>query len=180
MKENKLFGSVSHKNNFTSLFVIFLFTMQIALSQSGEKYFNIASQKSDSGDFIGAIEFYTKCIEIEPSLLEAYHNRALAKTNLKDYEGAIIDHDKCISIDSTNADFFYGRARAKYFLRDYKGCIIDNSIVIKLNPSFGLAYLKRGLVNVFIGNKVDGCKDLIKAKELNAKNAKEIMNEYCK
>lgn len=113
-------------------------------------------------------------------MLEAYHNRALAKTNLKDYEGAIIDHDKCISIDSTNADFFYGRARAKYFLRDYKGCIIDNSIVIKLNPSFGLAYLKRGLVNVFIGNKVDGCKDLIKAKELNAKNAKEIMNEYCK
>jgi hypothetical protein len=49
-----------------------------------------------------------------------------------------------------------------------------------MNPNFGLAYLNRGLVSVFIGNKVDGCKDLIKAKELNAKNAQEIMNEYCK
>lgn len=167
-------------SNLKSILVIILFTVQIGYSQSGEKFFNIAIQKSDSGDFKGAIEYYTKCIELEPNLVEAYHNRALAKCNFKDYVGAILDHDICISIDSTKAEFYYNRARAKYFNKDFIGCIIDNSIVIEMNPDFGLAYLNRGLVRVIIGNKEPGCLDLTKAKELGAENAQEIMNEYCK
>jgi len=168
------------KKLIPALMIGLMFLMQITYSQSGEKFYDIAVQKADSGDFKGAVEYYTKCIELEPNLAEAYHNRALSKCNLKDYTGAINDHDKCISIDSTNADYYYNRARAKYFNRDYIGCIIDNSIVIEMNPNFGLAYLNRGLVRVIIGNKDEGCIDLIKAKELKAKNAQEIMNEYCK
>ena len=164
----------------TSMLIILLFVTQIVFSQNGEKFFNIANQKFDSLDFKGAIEYYTKCIELEPNLAVAYHNRALSKCNLKDYIGAINDHDKCILIDSTKADYYYDRGRAKYFSRDFIGCIIDNSIVIEMNPSFGLAHLNRGLVRVVIGNKDEGCIDLTKAKELNAKYAQELINEYCK
>lgn len=171
---------VASISNLKSILVIIIFTVTKGYSQSEEKFFNIAIQKSDSGDFKGAIEYYTKCIELEPNLAEAYHNRALSKCNLKDYTGAINDHDKCISIDSTKADYYYNRARAKYFNRDFIGCIMDNSIVIEMNPNFGLAYLNRGLVRVIIGNKEPGCIDLTKAKELGAENAQEIMNEYCK
>ena len=180
MKTIPSYKSKTQKLKTTPLILILIFISQIVISQSGEKFFNIANQKFDSADFKGAVEYYTKCIELEPSLAEAYHNRALSKCNLKDYTGAINDLDKCISIDSTKADFYYNRARAKYFNRDYIGCIIDNSIVIEMNPNFGLAYLNRGLVRVIIGNKDAGCIDLTKAKELNAKNAQEIMNEYCK
>lgn len=171
--------TISSNSKVKSISLIILFISQIAFAQSAEKLFNIAIQKADSGDFKGAIEYYTKCIELEPNLAEAYHNRALSKCNLKDYTGAINDHDKCISIDSTKADYYYNRARAKYFNRDYIGCIMDNSIVIEMNPNFGLAYLNRGLAKVIIGGKIEGCLDLYKAKELNAKNAQEIIIDYC-
>lgn len=180
MKKVQSYKSKTQKLKTTPLILILIFISQIVISQSGEKFFNIAIQKFDSADFKGAVEYYTKCIELETSLAEAYHNRALSKCNLKDYEGAILDHDKCISIDSSSIDYFYNRARAKFFIRDYYGCIKDNSTVIKMNPNFGLAYLNRGLVSSILGNKEDGCKDLIKAKEFNIKNAQEIMNEYCR
>lgn len=174
MKKNKCLSQLS------IFFIVFILTGQIGLSQSSEKYFNIASQKSDSSDFIGAIKYYTICIEMEPNLMEAYFNRGLVKSNLKDFKGAILDYNKCILLDSLNSNFFYNRARASYFLKDYKNCIIDNSRVIKLDPNFGLAYLNRGLVNNIIGNTIEGCIDLFKAKELHAKNAEEAINHFCK
>jgi|GEM_PF-5048242 len=170
------FKKMARKSNL----IILMLISHIVYSQSGEAYFNSAQQKFEFKDFQGSIEDYTKCLALEPNLIEAYHNRALAKCNLKDYEGAILDHDKCISIDSTKVDYFYNRARAKYFLKDFLGCISDNTYTIKLKPEFALGYLNRGLVRVIIGNTKDGCVDLIKATELGAENAQAIMNEYCK
>jgi tetratricopeptide (TPR) repeat protein len=180
MKNYYLYNSKSKKIKSTSLLIILIFLTHIVLSQNGEILFNTAFEKYEAGDFKGAIENYTKCIALEPTLAEAYHNRAMAKTNLKDFKGAILDHDKAISIDSTKADYFYNRGRAKYFFNDLMGCLIDNSIVIEMNPNFGLAYLNRGLVRVKIGNKKVGCEDLMKAKELNVANMQGILDEYCK
>jgi len=55
--------------------------------------FNIGYSKVNEGDYLGAIEWYTKAIEIAggESYYGAFNNRGIAKTSIMDYEGAIKD-----------------------------------------------------------------------------------------
>ena len=52
---------------------------------TAEEYFYRAYEKSDKGDYYGAISDYTKAIEINPNDADAYNNRGVAKYDLKDY-----------------------------------------------------------------------------------------------
>ncbi|MCX8194741.1 MAG: tetratricopeptide repeat protein [Candidatus Micrarchaeota archaeon] len=54
-------------------------------------YSNRGVAKFSLGDYIGAIEDFTKAIELNPNYAEAYYNRGLAKVKLKDYDSAFID-----------------------------------------------------------------------------------------
>ena len=47
--------------------------------QISEDHFNRGSIKFDLQDFTGAIEEYTRAIEVDPKFVEAYNNRGLAK-----------------------------------------------------------------------------------------------------
>jgi tetratricopeptide (TPR) repeat protein len=65
-----------------------------------------------TNDYNGAIEDFTKCIELIPvnffeysSLAYSYSSRARAKSNLGDYEGAIRDYTKAIELEPQ--DYFY-------------------------------------------------------------------------
>ncbi len=61
-------------------------------------YYNSGEEKNDSGDYQGAIEDYTKAIEIETENYESYVNRGKAKECIGDIEGAIIDYTKAKEI----------------------------------------------------------------------------------
>ena len=62
-------------------------------------YCNRGSAKNSSGDYAGAIEDYTKAIELDPKFAVAYCNRGNAKDSSGDYAGAIEDYTKAIELD---------------------------------------------------------------------------------
>ncbi len=63
------------------------------------QYFNQGVEKIDEGNYRGAIDDWSKAIEINPQDADAYYNRDIAKTNLGDYQGAIDDYTKAIEIN---------------------------------------------------------------------------------
>ena len=55
--------------------------------------------RSEMGDKTGAIEDYTRAIEIEPNNAYAYNNRGFTRYSLGDKHGAIQDYMKAIRIN---------------------------------------------------------------------------------
>jgi tetratricopeptide (TPR) repeat protein len=68
-------------------------------SQTAEEYYYRGKAKYPLKDYRGAIQDYSKAIELDPEYAHAYYYRGNAKVNLKDYRGAIQDYSKAIELD---------------------------------------------------------------------------------
>ncbi|QNJ29506.1 tetratricopeptide repeat protein [Synechococcus sp. A15-24] len=60
------------------------------------QYFNQGVKKYEAGNYRGAIDDWSKAIEINPQDAIAYNSRGIAKDNLGDYQGAIAGFNKAI------------------------------------------------------------------------------------
>ena len=174
--------------------------------KTSKAYFDSGSKKHENGDYYGAIEDYTKSIEIMKSysdvsalsttakkaaaldllngaldfgsLQGAYYSRGNSKRDLKDYDGAIADYTKAIDLDPNFASAYNNRANSKVRLKNYIGAIFDYNKAIDLDPNFASAYNNRGIANFLIGGKKSACEDGRKAQSLGY-NASAIINAAC-
>ena len=87
------------------------------------QYLNQGVEKHKAGNYQGAIDDWSKAIEINPQNAIAYNNRGSAKDDLGDHQGAITDYTKAIGIDPRDADFYYNRGYVKDNLEDYQGAV---------------------------------------------------------
>ena len=131
-------------------------------------YFNSAFDKTENGDYYGAIADYTKAIEINPNEAIAYYNRGLAKYYLKDYYGAVADYTKAIEINPNDGDTYYNRGLAKYDLKDYEGAISDSTKAIEINTQYVKAYTIRGLAKHDLEDYYGAIADYTKAIEIDS------------
>ena len=143
-------------------------------------YYNKGVELSESKDYHGAIDAYTKAIELNPKLSEAYYNRGLAKINIQDYNGAIADFTKTIELNPKDAKAYYNRGLAKIDIEDYNGALADANNVIELNPKDAKAYCLRGLIKIELDDKKGACIDFQKSKELGFEDADDYINDHCK
>jgi len=74
---------------------------------------------------LGAIEDYTKAIQLNPKFVDAYYNRAMSFYNMKEYTNAIANFNNVIDLDKTFADAFYYRGMSKGILLDMNGACMD-------------------------------------------------------
>ncbi|MDA2920748.1 tetratricopeptide repeat protein [Desulfobacterota bacterium AH_259_B03_O07] len=72
------------------LTLVLLFSLVTPIySQTGKSYFEIGYEKFNRGDYKGAIQNYTKAIELNPKYATAYINRAAAKGKLGKFKEAV-------------------------------------------------------------------------------------------
>ncbi len=124
-------------------------------------------EKSKNNDYEGAIEDFTKAIELNPENEDAYIERGIAKYKLEDYEGAIEDFTEAIELNPENEDAYYWRGFTKYDLKDYEASIQDFTKVIELNPDNGDAYFERGIAKYELEDYEGAGEDFTQVIELN-------------
>jgi len=71
--------------------------------KTAAEYLDRGCDKDDQKDSKGAIEDYSKAIELNPNYVEAYANRGCAKEELGDKEGAISDWQKAADLGDEEA-----------------------------------------------------------------------------
>ena len=96
-----------------------------ACADQGRIYFEQGLEKFDSGNYQGAIDDWTKTIEIYPQNAAAYYNRGNAKKELNDYQGAIADYTKTIEIDPQYAAAYMNRGIKRENQNDLEGACQD-------------------------------------------------------
>lgn len=124
-------------------------------------------ENSDINNCRGAIDDFTRAIELDPNHDLAFFNRAIEKTHLENHEGAVKDFTRSIEIKPTSTAY-YGRARSQQVLENYDEAIKDYSYAIKLDLNDTSSYFDRGILNSRVGDKTSGREDIRKARELGA------------
>lgn len=151
--------------------------------KTAEDYYKKGNIKKQKSDYKGAIENYSKAIELKPKYYEAYFGRADSKRILKDYKGAIEDFTKEMELNPSFKEdvmaFFY-RGFCKDQLKDYNGAIQDYNSAIEIKIVVKKdAYYERGRSKFSSGDKDGACIDWKKALELGFKVAKELIDKNC-
>ena len=114
-------------------------------------YFWRANAKGETEDLQGALNDYTKAIELEDNpkfLIVFYQNSAVAKSQLGDNQGSINDYEKAIELDPNNESLYLFSSEAKQRLDDKEGCIEDLNKALEINPKCKEAYRRLGILNV--------------------------------
>ncbi len=65
-------------------------------------YIKKGLKKFKNNDFKGAVDDFTKAIELDPKNDEAYYYRGKVKNKLQDFSGAINDYNKALEINPQN------------------------------------------------------------------------------
>ena len=89
------------------------------------QYFNQGVEKYQAGNYQGAIDDWSKAIEINPQNATSYYNRGYAKYKLQEYQGAILDYTKAIEINPQYANAYLNRGVARELVNDLYGACRD-------------------------------------------------------
>jgi hypothetical protein len=185
-----------------------------------EKYFNIINTEAQTaleyftrgwakGEELqwhkGAIEDYTKAIELCSNYAFAYYRRGVTKQKLNDFKGSIEDYTKFIEVDPILDDIslqtnpiriigkheypisnpssvsaYRARARSKEKLKDFKGVIADYSKAIEIDPKRMNDYYSRGWAKYYSNDMIGACQDARKANELGLATHNNLSDVACK
>lgn len=99
--------------------ILFLIPM-LVLSQSPKKYCAAAEKFEKGKNYEGAIENYSKAIEMDPKYEAAYPARAKCYELINFKTEAIEDYKKAIVFDPKNKELYYNIGRLQVDLKNYK------------------------------------------------------------
>lgn len=139
-------------------------------SEDAFVYYGRGLFRGRQGDPNGALEDFTKALEINPNFAAAYLDRAVSRNNLSDYAGAYMDVNKALETDPKSiplAKAYELRSHIGRMLGDYKDAIEDSTKALQIDSGLAKAYEIRGLARHQLRDLEDARKDLEKALELD-------------
>lgn len=129
------------------------------------QYFDQGVEKFDAGNYQGAVDDYTKAIEINPQDETAYLTRGVAKRNLNDRQGAIADFTMAIEINPRFVLAYFNRGEDRFVLGDLRGAMTDFDNAIEIDPQFEDAYYYRASAKTRLGDHQGAIADWTKVIE---------------
>ncbi|MCJ7482893.1 MAG: tetratricopeptide repeat protein [Thermodesulfovibrionales bacterium] len=136
-----------------------------------EIYLAEGSKKIENQDYNGAIQDFTKVIDLNPTNAVTYFYRGNAKSSNEDYDGAILDYSKAIELDPKVVNTYINRGLAKDINKDLMGAMMDYSKALELDPKNVDAFDKRGRTKAKLEDYRGAILDYTKAIELDPKYA---------
>lgn len=122
--------------------VAFLLISPTSLAETAEEYLAKGIEKAEAGEYRGAIEDFSKVIELNPNYAEAYLLRGTSKAGLGDYRGAIQDYNKSVELNPSDAFAYRGRGMSKLELGQKNDGCLDLSKAGELGDLEAYDYIK--------------------------------------
>lgn len=142
-------------------------------------YLERALQRFESGYYKGAIEDYTRALDIDPGDEEIWLGRGLAREKLKDFEGAFSDYTKAIDIREDFLKAWINRGNVLFKLDRYQDAIEDFNVALIYQPGNAAAVYNRAMAKVKLKNKADACADIRLAESLGMEVEAKVKSRIC-
>jgi S1-C subfamily serine protease len=138
-----------------------------AVGLTADDFFITAGNKSQKGDYRGAIIDYNKALALNPQFEEIYFRRGIARTLIKDWQGAEADYTRAISTKPEYAEAYLHRGSIRNTLSNWRGAKSDFDIALALNPNSLPAYIGRGVALCELNDCKGGLQDYNRAIAIN-------------
>jgi tetratricopeptide (TPR) repeat protein len=143
-------------------------------------YYNRGLLAMNQGKNPQAYSDYAMAIKLNPAYVEAYINRGVLFHNENKFDEAITEYNKAAELQPANPQIYYDRGLALMAKKNYDGAINDFSKTIELKSDYSAAYYNRGIVNINLGRKDIGCKDLQLAAKFGFPSANDAIQKFCR
>ena len=120
---------------------------------------------SDSGNYGGAINAFSKGIEINPGDARTYYNRGLAYAKTGEQEQAVKDFSKAIGLNPRYTMAYTNRGVVYLGMKNYEKANKDFNNAIELDPRHHWAYYNKACLYSLINEVDESCRWLEKAIE---------------
>ena len=135
---------------------------------TADDFFITAGNKSQKGDYRGAIVDYDKAIALNPQFEEIYFRRGIARTLIKDWPEAEADYTKAIATKPAHAEAYLHRGSIRNTLNNWQGAKSDFDLALALNPNSLPAYVGRGVALCELNDCKSGIQDYNRAIAINS------------
>ena len=142
-----------------------------------KKWFQKGYALSDSGDYQGAVNAFSKGIHINPHDAKTYYNRGLAYAKMAKQEQAIEDFNKAIDLNPRYAMAYSNRGVIYLSRKQYEKAIDDFNMAIELDPQYPWAYYNKSCLYSLKNEVNKSCKWLKKAMEAGYNNWNHIKTD---
>src|ERR1700730_6085826 len=136
---------------FILLFVNVL--VQAQTPASAQNYYNNGIKQFEKGNLDGALEDYTRAIEISSRLAPTKRDRAVSWSNTNRFD-LCAESDRITLIDPFTAWAYTNRGIVRYRKGDTAGAIADLDQAIRINPGLAETYVARGVARRTNGDSV--------------------------
>ena len=145
-------------------------------TQTADDFFVTAQNKSQKGDYRGAIADYNRTLALNPNFKEVYFRRGLARNVLRDWRGAEKDYSIAVIVKPDHADAYLNRGMVKNILADWQGAKLDFDLALIFNPHHTSAYVGRGIARCQLKDCQGSVRDYNLAIGFNPSDAEAYTN----
>ncbi len=134
---------------------------------TADDFFITAGNKSQKGDYRGAIADYDRALALNPQFGEVYFRRGIARTLIKDWNGAEADYTQAIAVKPGYTEAYLHRGNVRNNRNNWRGAKSDFDIVLALSPNSLPAHIGRGTALCELNDCQNGLRDYNQAIALN-------------
>ncbi|MCW3135973.1 MAG: tetratricopeptide repeat protein, partial [Canidatus Methanoxibalbensis ujae] len=147
--------------------------------KTAEEWFNLGYKEKDPKK---QIEYYSKCLKLDPKNADAWNNIGIALYDLGRCEEAIRCYDRALEIDPKDAVAWYNKGIALDDLGRYEEAIRCYDKALEINPKYANAWNNKGVTLGKLGRYEEAIRCFEKAIEIDpehegAKNGKKLAEE---
>jgi tetratricopeptide (TPR) repeat protein len=141
--------------------------------------YNQGRAYEELGQYEKSLANYEEAIEIDPKHANALMSIGKYHFRNENYGDASFYFSKAAEIKKSDPQVFYLKGRSLHKLGKTTEALESYNQAISQNSDYGEAYLYRGALKVYQGNRNSGCADIRNAQALNVPEAEEALQEYC-
>ena len=130
-------------------------------------YYWKGREEKDKNNYLAALEYYGKAIELDENYVDAYNSRAILLEEMKEYKKALEDYSRAIELDENYVYAYNNRGGAYKEQEEYEKAIQDYNRAIELDENCVDAYNGRGNVYKKQGEYEKAIQDYNRAIELD-------------
>ncbi|MBI5171304.1 MAG: tetratricopeptide repeat protein [Candidatus Melainabacteria bacterium] len=150
------------------------FTARKTANRAYDNLVKQATHALDNGDYLNAINLWTKIISDFPNKSEPFLQRAVVRRQIGDLKGAQLDLDKALELSPNLAPALIQRAAVRHRLLDMKGAQADVERAVELAPNNYQAYAERGSIRYALGDLQGALADYNTAMTINPEMGKRL------
>lgn len=146
---------------------------------TAKEFIASASVKQGMQDLSGAIEDYTRALQLDSNLIELHIGRGTCYMNLGKQQEARADFLAYLEKDPLNLDLYYSIAITYLSENNHAGALPHLDKAITISPDYPPNLTMRGQILSYLGYTVTACTDFLHAMEMGDKEGTDLYHKHC-